>query len=210
MLLPYIAIYATLLPLLIGIVNFDRLTYVFKLLMFYLLLSFVSDQICLTYFVRHVNNMVIINSFILVEKIILLVLLFYWPNAKQKPKLLLLILSTLIIFWLYAAIWCRTDKGVLCIYAQMPLFSTITSSVIAIYAAYKLFVIVEEATEISKNAVFWAVTSIFVYSSITLIVVSTVYLMPKQAWVFYNISHIIFCLLLTKTFLVAGNISKIR
>ena len=154
--------------------------------------------------------MVVVNVFILLEKVILFSLIANWPKPIKERWKLIFGLLLLIVFWAYSALLTQNEKGSLGIFEQMPVFNTVVSSVIAIFAAVKLFIIVEEASIISKNAVFWGVTSIFVYTSITLIVVSTVFLMPKQAWLFYNISHIIFCLLLTKTYLVAGNTFKVR
>lgn len=202
----YFTIYLTLLPLGIGLYYYKKTDLGLKLLLVYLALSFVVDQIALHYFLKTANNMIYINLFLLFEKCLLLFLLFYWnmPNKKRIIDCYLLLLL-FIILWIYYAFFTSSADGKSGIYNQLNVFGTLTSAIIVILAAVRVIRIVEEGLEISKNPIFWSITAIFVYAAISLIVISTVFLMPKNAWSLFLITNIIYYLFLTKAFLVAGN-----
>jgi hypothetical protein len=110
-----------------------------------------------------------------------------------------------VVLWINYAFFSLRNNGMLGIYNQLNVYGTITAAIIAILAAVRLIRIVELGKEISMSPVFWALTAIFVYSSISLIVLSTVFLMPQSAWILFQISNIIYFLILTKAFLVARN-----
>lgn len=152
------------------------------------------------------NNIVYINCFMLFEKCLLVFLLYKWnlKNEKRRTDSYLLILL-FIILWIYYAFFCSGNNGRLGIYNQLNVYGTLTASIIAVLAAVRVIRIVEMGKEILMSPVFWALTAIFVYSSVSLIVISTVFLMPQSAWILFQMTNVIYFLILTKAFLVAGN-----
>ena len=207
----YFTIYLTLLPLGIGLFYFKKTDPGLKLLLVYLALSFFVDQIALQYFLKSVNNMLYINLFVLFEKCLFIYLLFYWNLSGKKRRLDFFLLELFIIaLWTYYAFFTHTATGKPGIYNQLNVFGTLTSAIIVILAAVSVIRIVEVGSELFKNPVFWSVTAIFIYAAISLIVISTVFLMPKNAWSLFLIANIIYYLFLTKAFLVAGNSKQTR
>ena len=207
----YFTIYLTLLPLGIGLFYFKKTDPGLKLLLVYLALSFFVDQIALQYFLKSVNNMLYINLFVLFEKCLFIYLLFYWNLSGKKRRLDFFLLELFIIaLWTYYAFFTHTATGKPGIYNQLNVFGTLTSAIIVILAAVSVIRIVEVGSEQFKNPVFWSVTAIFIYAAISLIVISTVFLMPKNAWSLFLIANIIYYLFLTKAFLVAGNSKQTR
>ena len=207
----YFTIYLTLLPLGIGLFYFKKTDPGLKLLLVYLALSFFVDQIALQYFLKSVYNMLYINLFVLFEKCLFIYLLYYWNLSGKKRRLDFFLLELFIIaLWTYYAFFTHTATGKPGIYNQLNVFGTLTSAIIVILAAVSVIRIVEVGSELFKNPVFWSVTAIFIYAAISLIVISTVFLMPKNAWSLFLIANIIYYLFLTKAFLVAGNSKQTR
>ncbi|MEO8146074.1 MAG: hypothetical protein ABI723_00490 [Bacteroidia bacterium] len=198
-----IATYTTLIPIAAGLYNFKFLDKNFRLLLYYMILSFITDQVSLFYFFSQANNMAYINVFVLIEPLVLMYVLYQWelktPARKNDVYFLMI---AIIIFWIYEAFLVKDPNGMTGIFMPMKIFSTVNGALIAVFSSVRLLRVVDSSIDLLKNPRFWAITGIFMYSTCSLIVISTNFLVPKSAWILFNITNIIFYLIITKGFLV--------
>lgn len=199
---PLIAIYTTLIPISIAVYNFKYLDISMKLILAYLTISFAIDQVTWFYFISMRNNMPIINCFVLLEPMIFIYILYHWElvkpeNIKHSYILMLLVLA----FWMNQAFFSYDSNGAMGIYGPMLIFSTFIGGFNSVLSSTRLLRLVSRVNNLKVNYRFWTISGIFFYCTCTLIVVSTNYLVPKSAWILFNITNIIYYLILANAFI---------
>lgn len=200
---PLVATYTTLLPIVAGLFNFRFLDFNFRLLLYYFILSFAIDQFSWFYFISGVNNMAYINVFVLIEPLVFIYILYQWNLSRPSRKNdVCFLMAAIIIFWVYEAFFVIDKNGLQGIYMPMKIFSTVNGAVIAVFSSVRLLRLVDQSADLKTNPRFWAISGIFIYCTCSLIVISTNLLVPKSAWILFNITNIIYYLILTKAFLV--------
>ena len=197
--LAYAAICSTLLPLILLLVKFKALTLRLKLLGLLLLISFVTDVICL-YLAKHFQNTHPLFHFYTVIEDILLGTYYYlsFNSKKKRSAVLFLFILCLCASCINAII----DSGL----QNIDTLASASKSVVLVFCSILLFIefMHQIDTNLSFNAsAYWLNCGFFLYGALPLFcyvfyfsVMNSVELSFK-AWAIYLITDILYHLILS-------------
>ena len=209
----------SVLPIIICLIYFKRLDFSFKLLLVLWVTGFITDIICRILANQHVNNILFINSFLLVEWITITFVFKLWNNHILQKfsffKIFLIIFLNwmLVIFLKPYAENNYTRNLINFIKEGIFTFNTwafiLEALMIIFFSSTLLLKFSNIEPTLVKSAKFWIVLSYFIYFSINLVVFGTgeiktqtdngiVIYFYQKSWAIHNvistISSILICI----------------
>jgi hypothetical protein len=145
---------ATLIPLLVGVLVFNKSERVVRFFIFYLVIGFITDLSGWYFYVTKnaESNMIVRHAYDLFEAVFLFLFIAYTTTSMHLKKYFSWGVVLLVGFWA-SRFW----------YNTLPLFKTSTQIVEAFGAAFCILQLLEKDPDSTQRPVFWLWLGVFFY-----------------------------------------------
>jgi hypothetical protein len=192
-----------LLPFLISAYQYKKLGSELRLLVFFFGFATVVEIVMFTLSRYHLNNLWLLNIFVLTEGFVLCYVLGKWLETRK------IFLAAMILFSLYFIFWCLTTFGEQGIFEFNNKEMSFKSIILIFLSGYLLIRLSqEEDTFPLQNFKFWIASAVLIYFSVNLIVFATANFLLEDkfhamhySWTIHSIINIIANLLFAYGFL---------
>ncbi|MGD1043780.1 MAG: hypothetical protein ABR936_00480 [Bacteroidota bacterium] len=138
-----------------------------KILFFFLVTSFVADNILIWFFQRHPYRLGIIHAYFLMEYIFIISIISIWQESHWMRRIFQALILLYILFWIVAKLTFEPLSG------SFSLTASISQVILSLGAGYTLFVVIGNRIQtLIHYDRFWVLLSFVIYYAGTLLFIA--------------------------------------
>jgi hypothetical protein len=163
----YVALFSQLLPICVGIIKKQRSQPGITILFYFLVTTFVADNILIWFFQGHPYHLGLIHVYFLIEYIFTVSIILVWQESRRMRMVFQALLLLYIFFWITAKFTFEPLNQ------SFSLTASISQVILSLGAGYTLFVVIGNRTQalIHYNR-FWVLLSFIIYFAGTLLIIA--------------------------------------
>jgi hypothetical protein len=194
-----ISIFSLVLPIFSGVYRLKVLSREIILLVVYLIIGF-TIAISINWFPNDQWIMEILHVNTLVEFIFIMFIIYSWKELQKTRRLLMLLLCSYILFWIFAKVTFEPISGL------YSITSSVSQVILALSSGYTLFIVIGNHVQpLVRNQLFWVLIAFVLNYTGTLIptaLAGVFFTQPGEAlvllysinWVLVIFSNILFAI----------------
>jgi hypothetical protein len=161
--LAYVAIFSSVLPLLIGVYRLRLASRELKILMFYLTIELTINIVTMWFITGYRINLGLMHFYYLVEYIFIMSIIIYWQESSGMKRLFQILLLLYVLFWFCAKFTFEPINGL------YSLTASVSQVLLALGAGYTLFVVMGNRVQpLISHQRFWVLLSFVLFYAGTL------------------------------------------